>query len=216
MKERIMKEGEKSSQCIDNVEIRMIRFNDEGGNCEMTLSRRQFIKLSVSTVTVLSASLPFEAEKARAAGYDLKLRDAKENPSICHFCAGGCGLIVHVRDGKVINIEGDPDNPTNKGSLCPKALACIQVRENPVRPLKPLYRAPGAKEWQPISWDEAIERIAQKIKEVRDTTWINDGTNRTDALGMLGSAEVDNEESYLLTKFMRTMGSTYIEHQARI
>ncbi|MBP2627559.1 MAG: formate dehydrogenase, alpha subunit [Firmicutes bacterium] len=181
----------------------------------MTLSRRQFIKLSVSTITVLSTGLPFEAEKARAIGYNLKLRNATEYPSICHFCSGGCGIILHVRDEKLINLEGDPDHPTNKGSLCPKGAALGQVRENPNRILNPLYRPPGGKEWQPISWEAAIEKIANKIKTVRDTTWMNE-VSRTDSLGLLGSAELDNEECYIMTKFIRLMGSNYNEHQARV
>jgi len=181
----------------------------------MALSRRQFIKLSVSTITVLSTGLPFETEKARAIGYDLKLRNATEYPSICHFCSGGCGIILHVRDEKLINLEGDPDHPTNKGSLCPKGVALGQVRENPNRILSPLYRPPGGKEWQPISWDAAIEKIANKIKTVRDTTWMKEAS-RTDSLGLLGSAELDNEECYIMTKFIRLMGSNYNEHQARV
>lgn len=181
----------------------------------MTLSRRQFIKLSVSTVGVLASGLNFDVNEARAAGYSLKLSDATEYPSICHFCSGGCGIILHVRDQKLINLEGDPDHPTNKGSLCPKGASLGQVRENLRRILKPLYRPPGGKEWQEISWEAAIDKIAGKIKEVRDNNWIAAG-NRTDALGLLGSAELDNEECYIMTKFIRLMGSNYHEHQARV
>jgi len=181
----------------------------------MILSRRQFIKLSVSTVGVLSSGMYFDAKKARAASYSLKLREAVEHPSICHFCSGGCGIIVHVRDGKLLNIEGDPDHPTNKGSLCPKGAALGQVRDNPRRVLKPRYRPAGGTEWQDISWEAAIDKIARKLKDVRDTTWIP-AANRTDAFGVLGSAELDNEECYIMTKFIRLMGSNYNEHQARV
>ena len=181
----------------------------------MNISRRHFLKLSGSTLAVLAAGLDINVQEAKAASYTLKIKDAKEVPSICHFCSGGCGLILHVQNDQVINLEGDPDHPTNKGSLCPKGAALSQVRSNPRRVTKPQYRAPGSKEWKEISWDEATTKIAAKIKEVRDTTWIAAG-NRTDAIGALGSAEIDNEECYMLTKFIRTLGSYYNEHQARI
>ena len=181
----------------------------------MIISRRQFLKLSGSTLAVLTAGLEINVQEVRAAGYNLKIKDAKEVPSVCHFCSGGCGLILHVQNGKIINLEGDPDHPTNKGSLCPKGAALGQVRDNPRRVTKPLYRAPGSKEWKEISWEDATNKIAAKVKEVRDANWIA-GANRTDAIGALGSAEIDNEECYLLTKFIRTLGSNYNEHQARI
>lgn len=181
----------------------------------MTISRRQFIKLSVSTAGVLASGLGFDIDQARATGFQLKIRDAAEFPSICHFCSGGCGIILHVRDGQLINLEGDPDHPTNKGSLCPKGAALGQVRDNPRRILKPLYRPPGGKDWQEISWEAAIDKIGRKIKQVRDTNWIA-GARRTDAIGVLGSAELDNEECYVVQKFLRLMGSNYNEHQARV
>lgn len=181
----------------------------------MVLSRRKFIKLSLSTVSVLAAGFELDSEQVKAASYTLKLQDATEYPSICHFCSGGCGIILHVREGKLINLEGDPDHPTNKGSLCPKGAALGQVRDNPRRIVKPLYRPPGGTEWQEISWETAIDKIARKIMSVRDNNWIA-SANRTDALGLLGSAELDNEECYIMTKFIRLMGSNYNEHQARV
>lgn len=185
------------------------------GGLFMSLSRRQFLKLSGSTLAILASGLNFDVEEAKAAGYSLKLREAKEYTSICHFCSGGCGIILHVRDGNLINLEGDPDHPTNKGSLCPKGAALGQVRDNSRRITKPMYRAAGAKEWQDISWEAAIDKIANKIKDVRDANWIA-SANRTDAIGLLGSAELDNEECYIMTKFIRLMGSNYNEHQARV
>jgi len=181
----------------------------------MNISRRRFLQLSGSTMAVLTAGLDINLQEAQAAGYNLKIKDAKEVPGNCHFCSGACGLIMHVQNDQVINLEGDPDHPTNKGSLCPKGSALFQVRNNPRRITKPLYRAPGSKEWQEISWEDATTRIAAKVKEVRDANWIA-ADNRTDAIGVLGSAEIDNEENYLLTKFIRTIGSNYNEHQARV
>lgn len=164
---------------------------------------------------MLAGGLGVDTGAARTEGFSLKLRGAKEVPSICHFCSGGCGLLLSVRDDKLVNLEGDPDHPTNQGTLCPKGAALGQVRGNPRRVTTPLYRAPGSDKWQEISWDNALDKIAAKIKDVRDKTWLADG-NRTDAIGVLGSAEIDNEESYLLTKFTRLIGSVYIEHQARV
>ena len=181
----------------------------------MKLNRRQFLQLSGSTLTVMAAGLGIDLTAAKAAGRKWKLQDTKEIPAICHFCAGGCGIITHVRDGEVINVEGDADCPTNQGTLCPKGLALGQVRHNKNRILEPMYRAPGSSKWEKLSWDAAIEKIALKTKDVRDTTW-NEKGNRTDALGIFGSAEIDNEECYLVTKFARVMGTAYLEHQARM
>jgi formate dehydrogenase major subunit len=192
-----------------------IRSIVEGGIWNMALSRRQFIKLSVSTSGILATGLGFDMEQAQAEGFQLKIRDSAEYPSICHFCSGGCGIILHVRNDQLVNLEGDPDHPTNKGSLCPKGAALGQVRNNPRRILNPLYRPAGGKEWQEISWDAALDKIARKLKETRDANWIP-AANRTDAIGVLGSAELDNEECYLVQKFTRLMGSNYNEHQARV
>lgn len=181
----------------------------------MSFSRRQFLQRSLATASILGAGLDFDLARAKAAGLELKLKQAKEFPNICHFCSGGCGVIVHVQNNKLINLEGDPDHPTNKGSLCPKGAALGQVRGNQRRITKPLYRAPGAKEWQSLSWDAAMDKIAVRIKETRDKTW-HATAHRTDAIGVLGCAELDNEECYILTKFIRTIGSNYNEHQARV
>ena len=181
----------------------------------MSISRRHFLKLSGTTLAVLAAGLEVAVPKLHAAGRKLKLKDAKEVPNVCHFCSGGCGLILHVRNDEIVNLEGDPDHPTNKGSLCPKGAALSQVRKNPQRVTKPKYRAPGSKEWKEISWEEATDKIAAKIKHVRDASWVP-AANRTDAIGALGSAEIDNEECYILTKFIRTIGSNLNEHQARV
>jgi formate dehydrogenase major subunit len=181
----------------------------------MRLNRRQFIKLSASTMAVLAAGLGVDESAARAAGQSWKLKDTKQVPAVCHFCAGGCGIIVHTKDDEVINIEGDPDHPTNQGSLCPKGAALGKVRHNPKRVTKPMYRAAGSTKFEEISWDNAIDKIANKVKEVRESTW-NESANRTDAIGVFGSAEIDNEECYLVTKLSRLIGVQYLEHQARM
>jgi formate dehydrogenase major subunit len=135
--------------------------------------------------------------------------------SLCRYCSGGCGVVFQVRHGRIIKITGDSSNPINKGKLCPKGASWDKLQNNPRRITTPRIRLTGANQWQNISWDDAITRIARKIKEVRDNTW-DYNNNRTDAIGVLGSATIDNEECYLLTKFIRLLGSNYIEHQARV
>ena len=181
----------------------------------VNLNRRQFLQLSGSALTVMATGLGMDLGAAKAAGRNWKLQDTKEVPAICHFCAGGCGLITHVRNGEVVNVEGDIDHPTNQGTLCPKGAALGQVRYNPRRITKPMIRKPGSAKWEEISWEAAIEKVAKKVKETRDATW-NEKANRTDAFGVFGSAEIDNEECYLVTKFARVMGTVYLEHQARM
>ncbi|MDD3023466.1 MAG: molybdopterin-dependent oxidoreductase, partial [Syntrophomonadaceae bacterium] len=178
----------------------------------MKVTRRGFLKLSGLSVAVVASGLGFDLEAAAAQGHALKLAGCTKIPSICHFCSGGCGLLLHVKDGKLVHLDGNPDNPINEGTLCPKAASLAQVAYSPERPKNPLYRAPGSDKFVDITWEEAYDRIAKKIKEVRDKTWkateeiTNAKTgaketvtvNRVEGIAMIGSAEVDNEESYLL------------------
>ena len=195
----------------------------------MKLTRRGFLKLSGLSAAVVASGLGFNLEAAAAHGYALKVAGSTKIPSICHFCSGGCGLLLHVKDGKLIHLDGNPDNPINEGTLCPKAASLAQVAYSPERPKNPLYRAPGSDKFEDITWEEAYDRIAKKIKEVRDKTWtsteeITNSTgaketvtvNRAEGICMIGSAEVDNEESYLLSKLARLIGTPFHEHQARI
>jgi formate dehydrogenase major subunit len=146
----------------------------------------------------------------------------KETPTICPYDASGCGFIVYSDDtNKIINLEGDGDHPINRGGACSKGASMSQLHENDRRLTKPLYRAPGAAEWQEISWDEALTKITQKIKETRDNNWIeknDDGklVNRVEAIASVGGSALDNEECYLLIKALRAMGLVYIEHHARL
>ena len=192
----------------------------------MKLSRRDFLKLSGATTG--SLLLPTGAALA-AKGKTFPLhKPIGETPTICCFCGVGCGAIVASAPGpdgklKVVNLEGDPDHPINQGTLCSKgqALAQINLDVGNKRLTKPLYRAPGSSEWEEISWEEAIERIAKKIKETRDQHFIvqdDEGrtVNRLEAIASLGGAALDNEECSLITKLMRALGLVYIEHQARI
>jgi anaerobic selenocysteine-containing dehydrogenase len=150
----------------------------------------------------------------------LKTRGAIATTTVCPFCGVGCGQVVSTQNGKVINIEGDPGHPVSEGTLCSKGAAAIQVVNNPRRLQKVLYRAPRATKWEEKSWDWALERIAARVKQTRDTTFqtTSEGqvVNRTEAIACLGGSALDNEEAYLLAKLMRALGLVYIEHQARL
>jgi len=148
------------------------------------------------------------------------LEGAVKTTSICPFCAVGCGLTVYQKNGKIVNIEGDSDHPINEGTLCSKGNAVYQVANSPGRLQKVLYRSPGSSKWEEKSWGWVLPRIAQRIKQTRDQTFLksedNQVVNRTEGIASLGGAALDNEECYLLSKFMRGLGVTYLEHQARI
>ena len=188
----------------------------------MALTRREFIKWSGSAgaaAAALCLGLDLRPVQSYAAG--LKILKAKETTTICPYCAVGCGLIVHTRGDEVINTEGDPDHPINRGTLCSKGAALYQLRHNEKRITEPMYRAKGSREWQKVTWDWSLEQIAQKIKATRDATFMEKNlkgqvVNRTDGIASVGSAALDNEECYLFQKLLRSWGLVYIEHQARI
>jgi len=191
----------------------------------MKVTRRTFLKISGATAAGIAAGgLGFDLSpiKAHAASLRKNLKAAKESTTICCYCAVGCGALVHSFNGKVINIEGDPDHPINEGTLCSKGAALIQLSaNNPLRLQKPMYRAPFAAEWQEVSWDWALDEIAKGIKKSRDKSFViknakGQVVNRTDGMASVGSAAMDNEECYLYQKFLRALGLVYIEHQARI
>lgn len=196
----------------------------------MSIGRRQWLKWSAGAGAGLAlGDAGVSAAELGRAAKDLKLVGAKEFTSACNFCSCGCGMVCHVRDGELVNLEGDPDHVVNEGALCSKGAAMRATHASDQRAKKPLYRAPGSDRWQEISWDEAIDKIAKKVKQVRDTTWIatekekdKDGrevewkVNRTDALAFMGGAQNTNEECYLFSKMARLFGTAYVEHQARL
>jgi formate dehydrogenase major subunit len=204
----------------------------------MDVTRRDFLKLSGGTAVAAGAiGAGLTPEEAAAKELELRTKGATETTTICPYCSVGCGIIVHTRDGKVINAEGDPGHPISEGTLCSKGQSLFQVVNNPKRLTKPRYRAAGAAEWKEVEWDWALTEIAKRIKDTRDRTFKltskvkvkekqPDGTekeiekdftvNRTDAIAHVGSAALDNEECYMLQKLLRSWGVVYIEHQARI
>lgn len=195
----------------------------------MDMTRRGFLRLGAgATLFTAFGGLGFSLAPVAAHAAAAKLKWTKQTTSVCCYCAVGCGLIVSTTDkanpkgpGKAVNVEGDPDHPINEGALCAKGASIFELADNPRRPKKPLYRAPGASEWKEVEWDWAIDAIAKKVKATRDATFTqkNDKgqvVNRTEAMVSLGSAAMDNEECWAYQAMQRALGLVYIEHQARL
>ena len=185
----------------------------------MDVSRRGFLKISGAILAASGIGVSLKPVSAHAQ--PLKIKYAKETTTICPYCSVGCSIIVSAREGKVINTEGDPDSPINKGSLCTKGGSIYQMAVNENRLDKPLYRAPYATEWKEVEWEWALDKIAENVKKSRDESFKlkNDKgemVNRTEGIASVGSAAMDNEECYVYQKFLRGLGLVYIEHQARI
>ena len=191
----------------------------------MTVSRRDVLKLGGATAAGLASGAGLDLAPVEAAATDLKIKTAKLSRSVCPYCAVGCGQLVYSKDNRIIDVEGDPDTPHTLGRLCPKGAATIQLSNNPLRPTKALYRAPGSDTWEEKPLDWMYDQIAKRYYETREKYFIEkekgkDGreitVNRLEAIASLGSACIDNEEAYLLSKFNRTFGIVYHEHQARV
>ena len=191
----------------------------------MSFSRRSFLKLSAGAATLpafsgLGAVFAPMAEAAEIA----KFTGTKVSTSVCCHCAVGCGLLVHTANdgkGRCVNLEGNPDHPVNEGSLCPKGGSIRKTAENAMRPKKPMYRAPNSSEWKEVEWDWTLKEIAKRVKKTRDATFTPKNTkgelvNRTMGIAHVGSAALDNEECWTIQALMRSLGITYLEHQARI
>ncbi len=189
----------------------------------MGISRRQFLQGGALAAGAVLSGTPGEAS---VDAPDVRTKGLKSTTTICPFCSVGCGLIVHTKDGKVVNTEGDPHHPINEGALCPKGSALFQIANNERRLQKVMYRAPGSDRFEEKSWDWALDRITRLMKETRDTSFrkteVNKKdtreyvVNRTEGMAFFGGAGLDNEECYLWTKFARAMGVSQLEHQARL
>jgi formate dehydrogenase major subunit len=193
------------------------------------LTRRDVFKIGAGSAALggLSA-LGFDVAVAEATTVkqDLRIEGAKVSRSVCPYCAVGCSILAYTRtagNGKpeLIQIEGDPDSPVNEGTLCPKGASAMELAISKRRLQTPLYRAPGASEFKKLSWDDALDRLAQRVKAARDRTFVakdEDGNvvNRTEGLAFAGGAAFSNEEGYLATKVMRALGLVYLEQQARV
>ena len=159
----------------------------------------------------------------RSQALEPRTNGAEKHVSVCPFCAVGCSQLVYVKDKKIINIEGNPDSPINRGTLCPKGSATYGLAVNPQRLTKVKYRAPYSDHWEEKPLDWAMERIAQLVKKTRDENFQEYSdkypdlpVNRTLSMAHLGGATLDNEENYLILKLFRALGIVQIENQARI
>lgn len=198
----------------------------------MELTRRDFMKVSAAGGAGAAwAAFGFDMAPAYAQVSALKISRATEVRSVCPYCAVGCSMIAYVAGAGVtesfnttpylVHIEGDPDSPINGGSLCPKGASTMQLAVNSNRVKSPKYRAPGAAEWQEISWDDALDRLARLMKDARDERFVetdDDGNtvNRNEGFAWVGGATISNEEGYLTTKIFRALGCAGLEQQARV
>ena len=190
------------------------------------VSRRQFIKLSAGALGGVAAAEASGLGIANAATYTKPalLKSGKEVPSLCPYCSVGCGQIVTVADGKIIDIQGNYDSPINEGTLCPKGAATFQLAVNPLRETKAKIRKPGSDKWEDISLEAAMDRIAANFKETREKTFVEKVkigdkdklVNHTQGIFSLGCATIDDEWNYIHQKVMRAAGLVAIENQARI
>ena len=136
------------------------------------IRRRDLFKMAAGAGAGLALGEIIDFPALRAAAQELKLTNVSEFTTSCNFCSCGCGMIAAVRDGKLISMEGDYDHIVNRGSLCVKGISMFATHASPNRLMTPKYRAPGSDHWEEISWQDAVDRIAKKIRKTRDATWI--------------------------------------------
>jgi formate dehydrogenase major subunit len=193
----------------------------------MDISRRSFLKTSIVGGVGVSA-FGFSVAPVYAQTQGLKIAHTTETRSTCPYCSVSCGVIIYTIGDKaknvtpqVVHVEGDPDHPINRGTLCPKGASLEQDILNERRLVKPEVRRPGSDHWEDISWDDAFNEIARWVKKTRDASFIekdNQGltVNRLETIGWIGGCTDTNEFNYLSGKFMRGMGACYYETQARV
>ena len=193
----------------------------------MQATRRDFLKFT--TIGGAAAAIfGFDLRPAYAQLRVLKIARANETRSTCPYCAVGCGTIIYTIGDRaknvtpqVVHVEGDPDHPTNRGTLCPKGASLEQDILNDRRLLKPQVRRPGGTDWQDISWDQALDEIAHKVKDTRDQTFIEkdakgNTVNRLETIAWTGGCTDTNEFNFLVVKTMRALGVVHLENQARV
>lgn len=203
-------------------------------NAKTSVSRRDFLKISGAAAgTAVAAELigfGVDTAPVQASALSAPIKKGKEVPSVCPYCAVGCGQIVMTNDqGKIIDIQGNPDSPVNEGTLCPKGAATYQLAVNSLRWTKVKHRAPGSDKWEDMSLEDAMTRIAQLTKDLRDKNFnetvdipaagggtVKKKVMNTYAIASLGGATMDNEWNYIHQKLMHALGVVYLENQARI
>jgi len=193
----------------------------------METTRRDFFKIA-AVGGAAATMFGFDLAPAYAQLRELKIARATETRSTCPYCAVSCGVIIYTLGDKaknvtpqVIHVEGDPDHPINRGTLCPKGASLEQDILNPRRLLKPQVRRPGGTDWEDISWDDALSEIAQRVKKSRDDTFVEKDAqghtvNRCEGIAFTGGCTDTNEFNFLAVKAMRSLGVCYLENQARV
>src|SRR5712672_1330305 len=192
----------------------------------MSLSRREFFKVGTGSAAALL--LGFDARPVMAQAKELKIARTTETRSTCPYCSVSCGVIIHTLGDKsknvkpsVVHVEGDPDHPINRGTLCPKGITLRDDITSPSRLTVPQVRRPGSDKWEPISWDKAISEIARQIKETRDRTFVaknakGETVNRAPGMGIIGGCTDTNEFNFLMLKTVAALGIPYRDTQARV
>jgi formate dehydrogenase major subunit len=188
------------------------------------VTRRQFLQLSTGALGV--SALGFDLALPTKVKRELRIDGATVSHSVCPYCAVGCALLAYTKkttNGRpeLLQIEGDPDSPVNEGRLCPKGASAMELATSRRRLGGPFYRAPGAGDFKPVSWDFALDKLARNMKAARDRTFVtkdDEGNvvNRCEGIAFAGGAAFSNEEGYLSTKLMRGLGLVYLEQQARV
>ena len=192
-------------------------------------SRRQFMQVTGSSLAGSSLALMgFSPTNALAEARQYKLAATTVTRQTCTYCSVGCGILMYaIGDGSkntrlsVMHVEGDPDHPVNRGTLCPKGAALLDFVHSPNRLQFPEYRAPGSNEWVRLSWDDALTRITKLLKEDRDANFVEkteDGmtVNRWLTTGMLAASASSNEAGYVTHKVARSWGLLALDNQARV
>jgi len=195
----------------------------------MQVSRRGFLKLTASGIGATSvAALGFSPRRALADARPFKLSHATETRNTCPYCSVGCGVIVYGLGDRaknartdIIHLEGDPDHPVNRGTLCPKGASLLDFVNSPTRLQFPEYRAPGTSEWKRVSWDFALGRIARLMKEDRDKNFVGKNAkgqvvNRWISTAFLAASASSNETGYIFQKVVRALGGVCFDNQARV
>jgi formate dehydrogenase major subunit len=193
----------------------------------METSRRNFLKVA-GLGGAAATMFGFDLKPVYAAVRELKISRATETRSTCPYCSVSCGVIIYTLGDKaknvtaqVIHVEGDPDHPINRGTLCPKGASLEQDILNERRLLKPQVRRPGGTDWEDISWDQALDEVAGWTKKTRDETFVEKDANgktvnRCEGIAFTGGCTDTNEFNYLVVKSMRSLGVCYLENQARV
>jgi formate dehydrogenase major subunit len=193
----------------------------------MQSSRRDFLKIG-AVGGAAAAVFGFDLKPAFAQLRQLKIERANETRSTCPYCSVSCGVIIYTIGDRaknvtsqVVHVEGDPDHPINRGTLCPKGASLEQDILNDRRIVKPQVRRPGGTDWEDISWDDALNEIAAKVKKTRDDTFIQTDDkgvrhNRLESIAFTGGCTDTNEFNYLVVKTMRALGVVHLENQARV